>query len=317
MLIGFGGLNQGPLANPDNMLRLAVEGEALGYDYMTVSDHVVIPTAIDNKYPYSDTGEFGPALRLAWYEQLTTVAYLAARTTKLRFLTSVMVVPHRPAVLTAKMIATIDQLSGGRITVGCGAGWMREEFEAIGAPPFADRGRATDEYLQAFKALWTESNPAFDGAYVKFKDIRFEPKPVQKPHPPLLIGGESGPAMRRAARLGDGWYPIAGNPGALLDTLPRYQAALARVRQLAAEHGRDPGKLILGYNSPQPGNAKQERTSDGHRKLFTGSPAQVAEDARAMRGLGVQYLGLRHAGPTVDATIDNLKRFKDEVVSRL
>src|SRR5262249_37439174 len=141
MLIGFGGLNQGPLATPSNMVRLALEGEALGYDYMTVSDHVVIPERIDNKYPYSETGEVGAALRLAWDEQLSTIAHLAAKTTKLRFLTSVMVVPHRPAVLTAKMIATIDQLSGGRISVGCGAGWMHEEFEAIGAPPFADRGK--------------------------------------------------------------------------------------------------------------------------------------------------------------------------------
>src|SRR6185295_1048827 len=230
-----------------------------------------------------------------------TIAYLAARTSTLRFLTSVMVVPHRPAVLTAKVIATIDQLSGGRITIGTGAGWMHEEIEAVGAPPFAERGKVTDEYLKAFKELWTKENPSFDGKYVKFRDIKFEPKPVQKPHPPLLIGGESGPAMRRAASIGDGWYPIASNPQFPLDTLGRYQAALSRLRQLASEQGRDPKSLVLGYRSFQGGNAAEAKADDGERKLFTGSPKQAAEDLKTLRELGVQYFDLRLNVATVEA----------------
>src|SRR6266567_4427207 len=122
-------------------------------------------------------------------------------------------------VLTAKILSTIDVMSGGRIMVGVGAGWLEEEFEALGAPPFAERGKATDEYLQAFRELWTKDKPHFDGRFVKFTNIVFVPKPVQKPHPPLWVGGESGPAMRRAARLGNGWYPIGSNPRFPLNTL--------------------------------------------------------------------------------------------------
>src|SRR5262249_27519929 len=147
-------------------------------------------------------------------------------------------------------------------------------------------------------------------------DIRFEPKPVQKPHPPLLIGGESAPAMRRAASIGDGWYPIASNPKFPLDTLGRYQRAVSRPRQLASGHGRDPKTLGLRYRSFQGGNAAEAKADDGERKLFTGSPTQVAEDVKALRQIGVGYFDLRLNVATVEATIDNLKRFKDEVLSR-
>src|ERR1700745_3649274 len=146
MQIGFNIPVTPPLGTPANMTRLAVEGEAIGYDYACVSDHVVEPKDIHSRYPYSDSGEFPKASRGDRHEQLTAIAYLAAKTSRLRFLTSVMVVPHRPAVLTAKIPSTIDVLSAGRLFVGIGAGWLEEEFEAIGAPNFAERGIATDEY---------------------------------------------------------------------------------------------------------------------------------------------------------------------------
>src|SRR6516162_4280046 len=166
---------------------------------------------------------------------------------EVKFLTSVMVVPHRPAVLTAKILATIDVMSGGRLIVGVGAGWLEEEFVAIGAPPFAERGTATDEYLMAFRELWTKDKPRFDGRFVKFSDILFAPKPVQKPCPALWIGGESGSAMRRVARIGDGWYPIGANPQHRLDTMARYRAAVERLRKLAADVGRDPASVALAF----------------------------------------------------------------------
>ena len=145
-------------------------------------------------------------------EQLTTIAYLAGVTTSIKLLSSVMVLPHRSPVLTAKMLATIDVLSQGRLIVGCGVGWMEEEFEAIGAPPYAERGAVGNEYLRVFKELWTSDDPSFDGDYANFSNIAFAPKPVQQPHPPLWIGGESPPALRRAGQLGDAWYPICSNP---------------------------------------------------------------------------------------------------------
>ena len=214
MQFGFGAPISGPLSTPDNLAHIVVEGEAMGYDYATISDHVVIPRDIEAKYPYSDTGEFPSRSRGDRHEQLTAVAFIAGKTSRLRLVTSVTVVPHRPAVLQAKMLATIDVLSNGRLTFGIGAGWMKEEFHALGVPPFPERGAVTDEYLDAFRELWTKDDPRFEGRHVKFADILFEPKPVQKPHPPIWVGGESGPALRRTARIGDAWYPIGTNPAA-------------------------------------------------------------------------------------------------------
>src|SRR5437660_1013239 len=230
MQFGFSPPVSGALSSPDNLARIAVEGEAIGYDYATISDHVVIPRDIEAKYPYSDTGEFPGRSRGDRHEQLTAVAFVAGKTSRLRLVTSVTVVPHRPAVLQAKMLATIDVLSNGRLTFGIGAGWMKEEFQALGVPPFPERGAVTDEYLDAFRELWTKDDPRFEGRHVKFADILFEPKPVQKPHPPIWVGGDSGPALRRTARLGDAWDPIGTNPQHRRDWSKRLQAARRRRR---------------------------------------------------------------------------------------
>ena len=117
--------------------------------------------------------------------------------------------PYRPAVLTAKLLSTADVLSGGRVIAGVGSGWMKEEFDALDTPPFAARGAVTDEYIQAWKSLWTQDRPAMDGKHVRFDNVLSKPKPVSKPHPPIWVGGESAPAIRRAAHVGDAWYPVA------------------------------------------------------------------------------------------------------------
>src|SRR6516164_9951736 len=168
MQIGFYAPTTGALIEPDSLRRIITEGEALGFDYTTVSDHIMVPRNLASKYPYTDSGEFPAGTAAAWLEQLTTTAWLAAMTTKLRFVMSVMVVPHRPAVLTAKILATIDYLSKGRLTLGIGVGWCREEFEAIGAPPFANRGHVTDEWIDACRELWTAEFPKFRGKYINF-----------------------------------------------------------------------------------------------------------------------------------------------------
>ena len=145
-------------------------------------------------------------------DQLTVLAFLAGQTQTIHQVTSVIIVPHRNPLVAAKVLATLDVLSRGRLIVGVGVGWMREEFEALGLPPFAERGAVTDEYIRAFKELWTSDNPSFEGKYCRFSEITFLPKPVQKPHPPIWVGGESRRAMRRTAQLANGWYPIGANP---------------------------------------------------------------------------------------------------------
>src|SRR3954470_19833797 len=173
MQIGFNAPTSGPLIDPDSLTRIITEGEALGFDYVTISDHIMVPRNLDSKYPYTATGELPAGPQAAWLEQLATTAFIAALTKKLRFVLSVMVVPHRPAVLTEKVLATIDYLSKGRLTLGIGVGWCREEFEAINAAPFDDRGHVTDEWMAACKELWAKENPRFDGKYVKFSDVVF------------------------------------------------------------------------------------------------------------------------------------------------
>ena len=212
MDIGLTIPTRGPLATPEGIEVLVRRAEELGFAHLSVSDHVVVPRAIDSRYPYSESGEWPGAASGACLEQFTLLAHLAAISSKPRLITAVAVIPYRGAMHTAKIAATIDVLSKGRVVVGVGAGWLQEEFEALNAPPFAERGRVTDEYLQAFKILWTEDAPCFEGQHVQFANISFEPKPVQKPHPPIWVGGESPPALRRTVRYGDTWFPIGNNP---------------------------------------------------------------------------------------------------------
>ena len=317
MQIGFNLPISGPTSSPESLIRIARQGEALGYDYLTLTDHVVLPTLRVPGYPYSESGEFfgeGPERR---YEQLTAAAFIAAKTTRIRLVLAVMVVPHRPTVLAAKMLSTIDVLSGGRLVVGIGVGWLQAEFNAVVGPAFAERGPVTDEYLSAFRSLWTQEAPRFDGNWVKYDGILFEPKPVQKPHPPIWVGGESRPSLRRAARFGDAWYPIGSNKKHLLDTLPRYRAGIERLRQLTAEAGREPASVGLTYRVKRYGEAMPEKASDGERRLFSGTTGDIIADLRALRDLGVAAVDIDFERADPNASIAEMRRFRERVISRI
>lgn len=316
MQIGFSAPTAGPLSSLDNLTRLCTGAEELGFAYGTFSDHVVIPTDISSPYPYSATGEFTNAGNGERNEQLIELAFVAARTEKLRLVTSVMVVPHRPAVLAAKQLATIDTLSGGRVTLGVGAGWMKEEFEALGVPDFAERGKVTDEYIAAFRELWTKERPRFSGDYVKFDRITFAPKPAQKGGIPIWVGGESGPALRRTAKIGDAWYPIPNNPAFPMDSLKRVNVAIDRLRQLTAEAGRDPKSVGVTMRFPRYGGAAA-KAGDGERKLFSGSPAEIAGDIKALGKLGVGCIDTGFDGATVPEILAAMKRFQGEVLAKV
>src|ERR1700729_1417091 len=175
MQIGFNLPNSGPLSAVASMTEIAVQGEAMGFHYLTMTDHVVLPDTKAPGYPYSETAEFFEDAPGERHEKLLGMAYMAAKTKPIRLVAAVLVVPHRPAVLAAKMLATLDVLSGGRLVVGIGAGWLKAEFDAIVTTPFAERGAVTDEYVAAFKTLWTEKKPAIDGKYVHFDRLLLEP----------------------------------------------------------------------------------------------------------------------------------------------
>jgi probable F420-dependent oxidoreductase len=317
MQIGFNLPNSGPLASVESMTKIAVEGEAMGFDYLTMTDHVVLPDTKVPGYPYSESGEFYEDAPTERHEQLLGMAYIAAKTTRIRLVAAVLVVPHRPAVLAAKMLATLDVLSGGRLVVGIGAGWLKAEFDAVVVTPFAERGAVTDEYIDAFRVLWTERAPRFAGRYVRFDGIVLEPKPLQRPHPPIWIGGESGPAVRRAARVGDAWYPIGSNNRHLLDTLPRLRSGIARLRKATADVGRDPASVGIVYRVKRYGAAVPPVASDGERRLFSGSEGELIADLRTLRDLGVTALDIDFGRPDTAAVIAEMRRFRAAVIDKI
>ena len=251
------------------------------------------------------------------FDQLATIAFLAGCTERLRLLTSVMVVPHRPAMLTAKMLSTIDVLSNGRLIFGAGAGWMKEEFALLDAP-FEERGRVTDEFLAAFRELWTKDQPAYNGKHVRFSDVLFYPKPMQKPHPPIWIGGESGPALRRTIAFADAWYPGNNSQTKPLDTPERLAAGIAHVRGACEAAGRDPATLEVALLVQDYFEWGDYKIQDGSaRRMFTGTSAAMLEDAQALEHVGVGYVALRLGGANAADSVARIERFGSEVIARM
>jgi probable F420-dependent oxidoreductase len=304
---------RGPLATKDPIETLVRRAEELGFGHLSVSDHLVVPRSIESRYPYSESGAWPGAASGECLEQFTLLAHLAAISSKPRLITAVAVIPYRGAVHTAKIAATIDVLSQGRMILGAGAGWLKEEFEALGVPPFEERGRVTDEYLQAFKILWTQDDPRFAGRHVQFANISFLPKPVQKLHPPIWVGGESPPALRRTVRYGDTWFPIGNNPRHPLDTAARLAEGIKRLHQVAEQNGRDPSSIGLAYYAGWFDETKTVQLEHGQRRLLTGSPAQIAEDIAALGDLGVRDLVLNLQRETLEQSLASMQHFVDEI----
>lgn len=308
---------RGAVATTETIDAFAKRGEALGFRYFAVADHLVIPQSITSPYPYTNDRKMTGAASGDCLDSLSVMAYLAAATSTARLLTSVMVIPHRQPVVAAKMLATIDVLSGGRVTVGCGAGWMAEEFAAIGAPPFSERGKVTDEYLAIFKELWTKDAPAFEGKYARFSNISFLPKPVQKPYPPLWIGGESPTSIRRAARIGDGWYPVGSNPSHPLNTIARYRAAVASLRAQTEQNGRDGASIDLAYWANWYRENKTTTTDNGERHLMTGSNDAVVDDIGRLGEAGVQHCLFNFQRGTLAESLEAMERFAADVLPKV
>ena len=306
MRYGFYLPTRGRTATPEALDALVQRGEALGFASVMIADHIVFPTAIDSKYPYTVSGVFpgqGDAL-----EQLTLMAYVAARSRRLRIVSSVMILPYRNPVATAKMLATVDVLSGGRVTVGVGVGWLREEFEALAAPDFDRRGSVSDEYIRIFRTLWTESPASFDGRFYRFKDLQCLPHPVQKPHPPIWIGGHSPAALRRAARLGDGWHPVGANPAIPLRPA-ELRASLDELHRLAEAAGRDPRSITISFKAPVYDATQAIMGPGGERRAFTGTPEEVVEDIAAYGRLGVSELIFDFRSESLAESLDRMERF--------
>ena len=216
---------QGPLATREAVETFARESEQRQVASLWVSDHVIFPRTATGSYP---GGRFPHPPDKAYLDPVITLAAAAMCTTRARLGASVFVLGHRHPIVMAKMLATIDALSQGRLIVGVGVGWWKEELEMLGAP-FHARGRQADEMLRVFKALWTEDNPRFEGEFYKIRDVGFAPKP--KPLPPIWVGGDSPGAFKRVVTLGDGWHATSKTP-------TQFAEALGRLKTVADKAGR-------------------------------------------------------------------------------
>jgi probable F420-dependent oxidoreductase len=277
-----------------------------------VGDHIILPKEIGSRYPYTVGGEFSGAESGEYLEQLTVLSFLAGITQRIRLVPSVMIVPYRNPLLAAKMLATLDVLSEGRLTVGIGVGWMEEEFVALGAPPFAERGAVTDEYVRAFKELWTSDNPTFEGKYCRFSDVNFLPKPVQKPHPPIWVGGQSRRAMRRAAELGDCWHPVGAIPAAPLEP-EKLSRDLATLRRYAEGAGRDPSEIEIAMKAPL---YDPDTISGGARRRFSGDADQVLQDIQTYADVGVGHIIFDVRSADLNQTLERMAWLSEDIMGR-
>ena len=224
-------------------VALAQAAEAAGFDSLWTVEHVVVPKGYQSTYPYDPSGKMpGGREDFDIPDPLIWLAYVAAKTKSIRLATGVMILPQRNPGVLAKEVATLDRLSGGRVTLGIGVGWLEEEFDALGVP-FARRGKRTDEYIEALRALWTQECASYNGEFVNFNDVYSRPQPAQG-SVPVHVGGHSKQAAQRAGRLGDGFFPGEGD-------LEKLGELIAIARQAASDAGRDPSALeITGFGGP-------------------------------------------------------------------
>jgi probable F420-dependent oxidoreductase len=309
MRYGFYLPTRGPTATREGILALAREGERLGLHSAMIADHIVFPVESQSPYPYTVDGKHpsvGDAL-----ETFSILGVVAGATERLRLVTSVLVLPYRNPVLTAKMVASLDVLSGGRVTLGVGTGWLQEEFAALNSPDFSARGAVTDEWIAIFKQLWSQSPASFEGRFCRYTDIRCEPFPVQKPHPPIWIGGHSRAALRRTARHGDGWHPVGAVAASPLPP-QEMRAHLDTLKRLTEAEGRDFAALAISYKAPLYDAGLP--SPDGSRRSFSGSPDEIAADIRTFAALGVHELIFDFRGQSIAASIERLQHFAAEII---
>ena len=230
---------------PAAIRTLATTAERLGFATLYAVEHVVFTDDYRRKYPYSQAGELPGPTHMSLYDPFIALTYAAAVTTRVRLATGISLIPMHNPVILAKEIASLDQLSAGRFMLGAGIGWMEEEFRAAGVP-FAERAKRTDEYIEAMKRLWGDDPASYSGQFVKFENIRCNPKPVRRAALPITFGGETTAAMRRVARLGSGWFGYMNSPQAA-------EEKIAKLHRILAEHGRkaEDVEIIITPDDPK------------------------------------------------------------------
>jgi len=289
-------------ANADDILAVARTAERLGFDGVWMFDHLFTPTDLDSKYPYSRDGAYALSADDPFYDPLGLFGVLAGATEKLTLGTGVLVAAYRHPIVLAKTLATIERFAPGRIRLGIGTGWMREEFDALGIP-FERRGARLDEYMEALRAMWSGEPSAFDGEFYSWPEAGFLPNPTAPI--PLIVGGHSDRALERAAKHGDGWAAVTTREqGHGIEGLKRRLEVLDRYLEKA---GRERSGFELLYQ-----NALWFSDSPHPKLPLTGPPEVVAENLAALRDLGITMVDLIVFGP--GSAIDEVaNRFAEDV----
>lgn len=277
--------NAGPFALPDQAVNLAQAAEAAGFDSLWTVEHVVVPADYASPYPYSQTGKMPGGEDVPIPDPLVWLAYVAGHTSTIELATGILILPQRNPVVLAKELSTLDLLSGGRVRLGIGVGWLREEFEALGVP-FEGRGRRTDEYMEVLRTLWREQEATHDGEFVQFHRAKSNPKPARPDGIPIVVGGHTPAAARRAGRHGDGFFPGRGKPDELVPLLDE-------MRRAAKDAGRDPDAIEITSGGPTDPDSLARYADLGVHRMIVGPPAFDPQGVR-----------------------DGLARFGDEVIAR-
>lgn len=289
MKFGIVFANTGPFADPEGALELARGAEAAGFESLWTVEHTVVPAGYESTYPYDRSGRMPGNDDAPIPDPLVWLSFLASATTTLQLATGILIQPQRNPVVLAKEVATLDHLSGGRVQLGVGVGWLEEEFDAIGVP-FAERGRRTDDGIAAMRALWSQDQASYHGEFTSFTDCICRPRPTRGAVP-IHIGGHTEVAARRAGRMGDGFFPASGSHDKLA-------GLFALVRESAEAEGRDPEAIEL--------------TCGGNGVLGPGA----LDEASALAALGVDRIVVPSFLFWKDTT-ESLARYADEVIARV
>ena len=302
MKYGMSIIVRGDSANPETFDRMADKAETIGLDALWASDHLIMPALRVSRYPGRADGQLPEGWKRTYYQPFSVLNYLAARTRTVRLGTSVLILPMRNPVEVAAQVAELDQLSHGRVNFGVGVGWFREEFEALGYS-FQNRGVRADEGLGIIKALWTQDVTTVDGPTFRFTGAQMGPKPVQRPHPPIYIGGNTPAAIRRVARYGDAWHPFKVSPSELAALRDPLRVALEAEDRSATGFPIAP-KVVLNFQDTPPRD-KQSPTE--------GRPQDIVDGLRRFRDAGATELCFDIMTETLGVALDTLDRFANEV----
>ena len=303
------GLSIPRLPDAQGIRRFVQRAEELGFESVLAGDHVLLPTGGTNQYPYTADGSFSRPADEPFLETMTMLGYMAACTDTIKLGSTVIILPYRNPLVQAKMFASLDVLTDGRMICGVGVGWLEKEFDTLGVP-YAERGPMSDEFLEIFKTLWTQAHPEFHGNYYDIEGIQFYPKPVQQPHIPIWVGGHSRPALRRVARYGDCWHTTRQTPDFVAQNLPY-------LREQAERAGRDPASISISLKRSlhfTDLDAAEEEASVRTGGVVIATTQEVIDDVYYCRELGINQLTYDFRVDGLDAGIRVMEHLAAEVL---